>query len=88
MARICSKPEDRERRFADLKAFLLARDYKASMVDAAIGRARKIPRTEALKRVERSKNKRPVLVLTYHPALPGVSAIMARHWRTMTRDPL
>ena len=58
--RICSLPEDREKRFAELKDMLIKRDYKSSTVDAAIEKARKIPRTEALKRVVKDrKSDRP-----------------------------
>ena len=40
---------------------LIDRDYKPGIIDAAITRAKSIPRSEALKRVVKSKSsKRPV----------------------------
>ena len=51
IVRICSLPDDREKRFSELKNLLLSRDYKSGVIDYAIGRARKVPRTEALKKV-------------------------------------
>ena len=86
--RICSLPDDREKRFAELKNLLLSRDYKAGLIDHAIERARKLPRTEALKKVIRPKNsQRPVFVINYDPRLPSMTQIVGRHWRTMKQDP-
>jgi hypothetical protein len=36
IARICSFPEDRDKRMEELKSLLLARDYKNKLIDAAI----------------------------------------------------
>ena len=88
IVRICSLPEDREKRFSELKTLLLNRNYKPGIIENAIERARKIPRQEALKRVNRPKNsKRPVFVVNYDPRLPSISQIIGRHWRTMKQDP-
>ena len=88
IVRICSLPEDREKRFSELKDMLIKRDYKSSIVDAAIDKARKIPRPEALKRVTRDrKQDRPVLVVTHDPRLPAVAQIVKKHWRAMTQNP-
>ena len=58
------------------------------MINAAISRARSIPRNEALKKVLKAKNSdRPVLTIQYHPALPSLAKIINRHYRTMTLDP-
>ena len=79
---------DREKRFSELKNLLLSRDYISGVIDYAIGRARKVPRTEALKKVIRPKNsQRPVFVINYDPRLPSVTQIVGRHWRTMKQDP-
>ena len=48
IVRICSVEEEREQRFAELKSFLLEREYTQGLVNYAINRARQIPRTEAL----------------------------------------
>ena len=88
IVRICSQPEDRERRFEELKNLLLARDYKLGVIQNAIHKARLIPRLEALRKVERPKNnQRPVFVIGYDPRLPSITQIVNRHWRTMQQDP-
>ena len=87
IVRICSLPEDRDKRLAELKVMLLERDYKPKLIEAAIERAKEIPRTEALKKVVKQKqSKRPVFVVTFDPRLPSISNIGQKHWRTM--DPL
>ena len=67
------------------------RDYKEGMIDAAISRARSIPRAEAIKKVIRDNtqsNKRPVFVVSWDPRLPSIPAITQKHWRSMaTQDP-
>ena len=66
----------------------MERDYKPGLIDAAIEKAKAIPRDEALKKVNTEKqNKRPVFVVTYDPRLPSISNIVQKHWRTMTKDP-
>ena len=51
VVRICSEKEKREKRFSELKNLLLSRSYKERTIDAAIERARQIPRKIALKKV-------------------------------------
>ena len=88
IVRICSLPEDRDKRLAELKVMLLERDYKPKLIEAAIERAKEIPRTEALKKVVKQKqSKRPVFVVTFDPRLPSINNIVQKHWRTMTKDP-
>ena len=88
IVRICSLVEDREKRFGELKDLLLSRNYRAKLIDAAIEKARQVPRSEALKRVEKvSSNKRPVFAIHYDPRLPSIATIVKKHWRTMTQDP-
>ena len=88
IVRICSQPEDREKRFKELRNLLLARDYKLGIIQNAIQRARAVPRPEALRKVERTKvTKRPVFVIGYDPRLPSITQIINRHWRTMQQDP-
>ena len=86
--RICSHPEDREKRFDELKSLLISRAYKPKSVDAAIEKARAIPREEALKKVIKIKHSnRPVFVVNFDPRLPSITGIIRKHWRTMTLDP-
>ena len=88
IVRICSLSEDRDKRLEELKSLLLTRNYKSKLIDAAIQKAIQIPRTEALKKVIKSKNSpRPVFAITFDPRLPSISGIVQRHWRTMVKDP-
>ena len=88
IVRICSLPSDRDKRLSELKNLLLERNYRPGVINAAIERAKKIPRVEALKKVEsENKNKRPVFVITYDPRLPSITGIVQKHWRTMVKDP-
>ena len=68
---------------------LLGRNYKPGVVNAAVEKARKIPRLEALQKVEKeSSQQRPVFVVLYDPRLPSITNIVRKHWRSMvTRDP-
>ena len=88
IARICSKPTDRERHFCQLKQMLLALDYRSKLIDAAIEEAYNIPSTEALQKVVREKNQNhPVFVVTFDLRLPSMTQTVHRHYRTMAQDP-
>ena len=85
IVRICSEPESRERRFEELKQMLLARDYRPAMIEAAIAKARAIPRHQALKKVVNTNTEtRPVFVVSWDPRLPSIDTIQQKHWRAMT----
>ena len=57
------------------------------MVEAAISKARAIPRWVALKPVVRNKQtRRPAFVVTYDPRLPNITDITLKHWRSMTTE--
>ena len=85
MTRICANPEDREKHYSELKEMLLDRNYKSSMIDAAIRRARAIPREIALHKVAKpNQTKRPVYAVTWDPRLPNLSSLQSKHWRSMT----
>ena len=45
--------------------------------------ARIIPREEAIKKVQKKENKRPVFVIQYDPRLPSITGIIKKHWRSM-----
>ena len=67
---------------------LIDRNYNHGIIDAAITRAKSIPRSEALKKVVKSKSsKRPVFVVRFDRRLPSVTQITRKHWRTMVQDP-
>ena len=88
IVRICSNSETRDNRHGELKQLLVSRGYRAGVVDNAIEKARTVPRQEALKKVEKEKQARPVFVVQYDPRLPSITSIARRHWRSMvSRDP-
>ena len=72
--RICSDNEKFESRLSELKADLIARHYNSKIIDEAFAKVRLIPRKKALQRSVKKENDREVLVLTFHPGLPSVSA--------------
>ena len=87
LLRICSNNETLERRLAELKELLVSRSYRPKSIDDAINKVMKIPREEALKKVERKENERPVFIISYNPALPSLTQILKRHWKVMSKDP-
>ena len=80
IVRICSLTSDRDKRLSELKNLLLERNYRPGIINAAIERAKNIPRVETLKKIEsESKNQRPVFVITYDPRLPSITNIVKKH---------
>ena len=58
----------------------MERDYRPGMIDAAISKARAVPREKALKHVvQKVSDRRPVFVVTYNPRLPSIPAIQHKH---------
>ena len=55
IVRVCSEPDTRDQRLLEMRELLLDRSYRPGMVDAAISRARAIPRTKALEYVAQDK---------------------------------
>ena len=89
ITRICTIPETRDKRHQELKEMLLDRDYRSGMIDAAIQKAKAVPRSQAIKFVAKQEsNKRPTFVVSYDPRLPNIQNITQKHWRAMSRlDP-
>ena len=88
IVRICSEITSREKRFLELRDFLLSRGYRPKAIEAAINKAKLISRKDAIKKKNPNKKEdRNVFVITYNPALPSLSKILSKHWRTMTKDP-
>ena len=82
--RICTKTEIRDKRLAELKNLLIARDYPEGLVTRAIERARKIPRKIALLKIrKKATENRPVFSIKYDPRLPSIPQVVAKHWRSM-----
>ena len=64
---------------------LLERNYKSSTIDAALRRARAIPRAKALQRVANPNHTmRPVYAVPWDPRLPNLQSLQSKHWRSMT----
>ena len=85
IVRICKKPENRDKRLAELKQLLLQRGYSENIVDPAICKAKAVPRKRALlKRNNKQNLNRPVFAVKYDPRLPAIQSIQAKHWRAMT----
>ena len=96
ITRICTEPETREKRYKELKDMLIERGYSSGLIDAAIRRARNIPRNQALQYFgdEKAGNKnsnptrRPVHSVTFDPRLPTLPLIHKKHCRAMVfEDP-
>ena len=61
IVRVYSNPKDRGLRLSELRDRLIARSYNTNMVEAAIGKARLVPRYRALqKRKQTNKSQRPI----------------------------
>ena len=85
--RICSSPENFENALESLKTDLIARQYSPKIIHDAFVRVRKVPREQALLRVKKKENDRkPPLVITYHPCLPPVAKLVRKHWEVMTQE--
>jgi hypothetical protein len=83
--RICTSPENRDKRLNEMKQRLLSRGYSGRPIDAAITKAKKIPRKIALKRAQKKdQSKRPIFAVKFDPRLPSIPSITAKHWRSMT----
>ena len=82
--RICSKPEWLRNRLEELRTFLLARQYHSKVIQNAFDRILALKRIDALKKVEKiAEKKQEVMVITFHPALPSMSAVIRKHWNVM-----
>ena len=79
-----SDPAQLEVRLEELKQLLLSRDYRPKVVDAAIAKAKAIPRERALQKVEKKESDRVVFALSFDPRLPSVSGIFSKHHKVMT----
>ena len=89
ITRICTENDTREKRYSELKELLMNREYNERIIDAAINKARKIPRLEAIQhKPPQPTNRRPVFVVPYDPRLPPLTSITKKHWRSMrNQDP-
>ena len=66
---------------------LLQRNYPRGVINAAIEKAKAVPRLEALKRVEKKqKSDRQIFCVQFDPRLPSVNQIMKKHHGVMIRN--
>ena len=82
--RICSEPENRDLRLNQMRQDLLERNYKTSIIDLAINKAKSKNRAETLKeKVKPRQSERPVFATPYDPRIPSIQNNIAKHWRSM-----
>ena len=84
---ICDTDEKFESRANEYKQYLLARDYKPSLVDKQFQEVSKITRTEA--RAKRPKNNQVSKIkflTTYNPSLPKIDGIIRKHLPLLHSD--
>jgi len=78
-----------EKRLEELNSVLLKQKYKPKIVKEAFNRARKIPSTETIKKVETKRNTgKLMIVIPFDSHLPRISRITQNHFNHMKRDPL
>ena len=71
-------------RLAELRAYLLARNYKTKTIDNAIEKVKSFTRTSTMKRKDKNtQNKRIPLVATYHPGLPNLHGIIRKYFNIL-----
>ena len=66
----------------ELSQLLLDRNYKKSIINSAINKAKSMPRKKALERVNINKHsvsaRRPVFAVMYDPRLPSLPNIVKK----------
>ena len=88
LLRICSVPENFQKRLEELKQDLISRNYKPKIIEEAFQKVRKTERKKALEKVEKINEKKTPLVTKFHPNLPSLSKIIRKHWEVMVdHDP-
>ena len=90
VARICSRPEDRDKRLEELKSMLLSRGYRKGMLEVMVAWVKRLDRKILLGKVVRVNvgEDRVRYITTYDPRLPSIPALLAQPWETMVqRDP-
>ena len=78
-----SDPATLETRLGELKQLLVSREYRPKVVDAAIVKAKVIPRLMALKKTLTKKSYRVVFAITHDARLPSISNIFRKHHKVM-----
>jgi len=79
------EPESSDARFDELKDMLKCWNYQSGLITSTINRAKDVPRSEALKGVNKNQAaKRQVFVVRYDPRMPSMPSIIHKHYRSMT----
>ena len=87
ITRICSEEIERENRFCELKNLFIERRYPEQIIDAAIIKARSVPRLVALRPTSvppQPTTRRPVFAVSFDPRLPNVTKTILTQWKVMT----
>ena len=82
--RICSTVEATKQRLGDLRHHLKRRGYNDKVIESGFSKASEINRND-MEYKEKKINKRVPLVLTYHPSLEKISAIVRHHWKEIEK---
>ena len=87
LRRICDTDEKFESRANEYKQYLLARDYKPSLVDKQFQEVFKITRAEARAKIPKNNQVRNIKFLTtYNPSLPKIDGIIRKHLPLLHSD--
>ena len=87
LRRICDTDEKFESRANENKQYLIARDYKPSLVDKQFQEVSKITRTEATaKRPKNNQVSKIKFLTTYNPGLPKIDGIIRKHLPLLHSD--
>ncbi|KAJ8037537.1 hypothetical protein HOLleu_18374 [Holothuria leucospilota] len=76
LRRICSTNSAFDKRANELTTYLIARGYRERFVRNQIRKAKSVTREEALTSRPQRSNTRVPMVVTYHPGLPNIGAIL------------
>ena len=87
LRRICDTTEKYESRADEYKNYLLARDYKPSLVDEQFKKISKISREDARKSKPKTNQVNKIKFVTkYNPRLPKIDGIIKKHISVLHSD--
>ena len=88
LRRLCSEDEDYWKYAEKTKEKLVSRGYGEGQVNRQLKESFKMPREEALQRVEKKEDKRINFVTTHSAYLPNVNRILKRHGHFLKEEGL
>ena len=84
LRRICTQTHTFEQRAEELSEQLVSRGYNQCTVAHSIQKARENQRTDLLTyKQQANNNNRVPFVVTHHPELPDIRAVIDKHWSTI-----